>query len=189
METAITKESLIEKALLNEVTSENISTKLNMEEIVYLNRLKNVLNCFSIESTLCNYADRAEISEDYKKYLREISDREVLMQKNIDIVLKEAIENMPEAICKFVSIFLADILYNDYESVEKNYAEVLSSKECKDYINNLENKLHFEDAFYKTNVIQYVKKKYSAPVEYYYVDLINNIAFSDIFGLLYILYE
>lgn len=184
-----TKEGVIEKALKNRVISENISTKLDLEEIIYLNRIKHILNYFSIESTLQHFINRAEVNDDYQLYLKAASDKEVESKKNIDRILNEAIESIPTLIRDFISVFLANVLYNDYKSIDEKYEKIINSQECTDYIKKLENALHFENPYTKNNVIYYVKRKYATPVEYYYIDLINNLTHSEIFGLLYILYE
>ena len=114
-----------------------------------------------------------------------------LMEKTdlIDRILNEAIESIPTLIRDFISVFLANVLYNDYKSIDEKYEKIINTQECTDYIKKLENALHFENPYTKNNVIYYVKRKYATPVEYSYIDLINNLTHSEIFGLLYILYE
>ena len=180
---------IIEKALHRGVTSENIGDKLDLEEIIYINRVKNILNYFSIESILCSFINLAAVPESYAAYLYKASKNETALKQNTDGIMREAMAEIPQETAKFVVTFLAKALCCNYEAIRQDYNAVLNNPKCAEYIKNLEMKLSFDDPIRKTNIIRYIRKKYAAPVEYFYADLISNIAHSDIYGLLYILYD
>ena len=98
-----THNQTIEKALKNEVLSENISEILELEEIIYLNRLKLTMNCFSIEATLSRFLDEfPNVSEDYKEHINSINKQENDMKIKIDVTLCNALKSMPEEIKSFI---------------------------------------------------------------------------------------
>ena len=86
-----THKKTIENALRCKVVSENISDRLELDEILYLNRLKLALNCFSIETTLNRFLDDyPEVSNDYKYYLNFLGKQEDDMKMKTDTILFNA---------------------------------------------------------------------------------------------------
>ncbi|DAB23393.1 TPA: hypothetical protein CPT94_02760 [Candidatus Gastranaerophilales bacterium HUM_22] len=156
------KDNVIAKALFNKVISEDVAEKLTVDELLCLNRLMFICN-FSIESLLRNYISDFDLSSDYRSYIANKNKEEVLFKKNIDEVLQASLLIIPDPISNLISTFLADILYQDYKTLE--------------------------NPLIKTNTIKYVKRKYSCYQDYYYVDLIMNFTNSVPIGLLYIIYD
>ncbi len=176
----------IEKALKNKVISENISEKLELEEIMYLNRLKLATNSFTIESALSKYLDEfPHTSNDYKYYINFLAAKEDDMKTRTDKILFNALKNMPAEIKDFISLFLINNLYQNSNEIEKKCKAIKNSTECTSFINNLEKRLGFSDAFMRLNVTRYIKKKFSYFQDYYYIDLINAYTNSTAVGLLY----
>ena len=157
------KDNVIAKALFNKVISEDVAEKLTVDELLCLNRLKFICDNFSIESLLRNYISDFDLSSDYRSYIANKNKEEVLFKKNIDEVLQASLLIIPDPISNLISTFLADILYQDYKTLE--------------------------NPLIKTNTIKYVKRKYSCYQDYYYVDLIMNFTNSVPIGLLYIIYD
>ncbi len=181
-----THNKTIEKALRKKVISENIAEKLELEEILYLNRLKLAMNCFSIESTLSKFLNEySHISNDYKYYLNFIEKKENDMKIKIDTILFNALKHMPEEITNLISLFLIENLYQNFDAIEKKSKIIKENAECTSFIKNLEKRLGFENAFVKLNVIRYIKRKFSFFQDYYYIDLINTYTNSAVLGLLY----
>lgn len=112
---------------------------------------------------LRNYISDFDLSSDYRSYIANKNKEEVLFKKNIDEVLQASLLIIPDPISNLISTFLADILYQDYKTLE--------------------------NPLIKTNTIKYVKRKYSCYQDYYYVDLIMNFTNSVPIGLLYIIYD
>ena len=156
------KDNVIAKALFNKVISEDVAEKLTVDELLCLNRLMFICN-FSIESLLRNYISDFDLSSDYRSYIANKNKEEVLFKKNIDEGLQASLLIIPDPISNLISTFLADILYQDYKTLE--------------------------NPLIKTNTIKYVKRKYSCYQDYYYVDLIMNFTNSVPIGLLYIIYD
>ncbi|DAA94212.1 TPA: hypothetical protein CPT88_09100 [Candidatus Gastranaerophilales bacterium HUM_8] len=157
------KDNVIAKALFNKVISEDVAEKLTVDELLCLNRLMFICDNFSIESLLRNYISDFDLSSDYRSYIANKNKEEVLFKKNIDEVLQASLLIIPDPISNLISTFLADILYQDYKTLE--------------------------NPLIKTNTIKYVKRKYSCYQDYYYVDLIMNFTNSVPIGLLYIIYD
>ena len=157
------KDNVIAKALFNKVISEDVAEKLTVDELLCLNRLMFICDNFSIESLLRNYISDFDLSSDYRSYIANKNKEEVLFKKNIDEVLQASLLIIPDPISNLISTFLADILYQDYKTLE--------------------------NPVIKTNTIKYVKRKYSCYQDYYYVDLIMNFTNSVPIGLLYIIYD
>lgn len=80
-------------------------------------------------------------------------------------------------------------MYNDYQTIEKSWNEILESKECQKFIKELEQSLRFDNPVIKTNAVKYIKRKFSNYQDYYYIDLITNYTNSAAMGLLYVLYD
>ena len=157
------KDNVIAKALFNKVISEDVAEKLTVDELLCLNRLMFICDNFSIESLLRNYISDFDLSSDYRSYIANKNKEEVLFKKNIDEVLQASLLIIPDPISNLISTFLADILYQDYKTLE--------------------------NPLIKTNTIKYVKRKYSCYQDYYYVDLIMNFTNSVPIGVLYIIYD
>ena len=157
------KDNVIAKALFNKVISEDVAEKLTVDELLCLNRLMFICDNFSIESLLRNYISDFDLSSDYRSYIANKNKEEVLFKKNIDEVLQASLLIIPDPISNLISTFLADILYQDYKTLE--------------------------NPLIKTNTIKYVKRKYSCYQDYYYLDLIMNFTNSVPIGLLYIIYD
>ena len=157
------KDNVIAKALFNKVISEDVAEKLTVDELLCLNRLMFICDNFSIESLLRNYISDFDLSSDYRSYIANKNKEEVLFKKNIDEVLQASLLIIPDPISNLISTFLADILYQDYKTLE--------------------------NPLIKTNTIKYVKRKYSCYQDYYYVDLIMNFTNSVPIALLYIIYD
>lgn len=181
-----THNQTIEKALKNEVLSENISEILELEEIIYLNRLKLTMNCFSIEATLSRFLDEfPNVSEDYKEHINSINKQENDMKIKIDVTLCNALKSMPEEIKSFISLFLIENLYQNNRIIKEKAESIKHNPNCTDFINAIEKHLGFDDAFVKLNVLRYVKRKFSHFQDYYYIDLINTYTSTTLIGLLY----
>ena len=181
-----THNKTIEKALRCKVVSENISDWLELDEILYLNRLKLALNCFSIETTLNRFLnDYPDVSNDYKYYLNFLGKQEDDMKMKTDTILFNALKTAPDEVINFISLFLIENLYQHHDKIEKKCKALKNSQNCVDFIKNTEKKLGFDDAFIKLNIIRYIKKKFSYFNDYYYIDLINAYTNSTLLGLLY----
>lgn len=183
------KDNVIAKALFNKVISEDVAEKLTVDELLCLNRLMFICDNFSIESLLRNYISDFDLSSDYRSYIANKNKEEVLFKKNIDEVLQASLLIIPDPISNLISTFLADILYQDYKTVEEKCEIVKNDKMSQKFINAIQKDLKLENPLIKTNTIKYVKRKYSCYQDYYYIDLIINFTNSTPIGLLYILYE
>lgn len=183
------KDNVIAKALFNKVISEDVAEKLTVDELLCLNRLMFICDNFSIESLLRNYISDFDLSSDYRSYIANKNKEEVLFKKNIDEVLQASLLIIPDPISNLISTFLADILYQDYKTVEEKCEIVKNDKMSQKFINAIQKDLKLENPLIKTNTIKNVKRKYSCYQDYYYVDLIMNFTNSVPIGLLYIIYD
>lgn len=185
----VQKESLVKKALNNRVLSENISVKLNTEEIIYLKRLMLICNNFSIESFLGKYVSEYEVSNDYKYYLMSKKESEENQKSKIENILHEAIKELPEDIVDLLATYLISVLYNDFQTIELKIKKMLSNELCIKFLEDLEMKLNLGVPIIRTNILKYIKQKYSIPQDHYYTDLIINYTGFLAMGLLYIFFE
>lgn len=183
------KNEIIAKAIENNVTSQNTLLLLNLDEIIYLDKIRRILNCFSLESMLYNFAEMYDIPPKYKKKLKKENSKEARLKTKYEKVLYEAFMNMPEKIADLMPEFLTKVLKQDFTSIDSMRQKILSNPQCQKYIQEIEKKLDFNNPYNKTNLIEYMKKKYSHCDDYYYAELISNIMGSDAYGLLYITFE
>lgn len=150
------KDNVIAKALFNKVISEDVAEKLTVDELLCLNRLMFICDNFSIESLLRNYISDFDLSSDYRSYIANKNKEEVLFKKNIDEVLQASLLIIPDPISNLISTFLADILYQDYKTLENpliktNTIKYVNNKVCKKKVFLLSGLLlcRFDNEFYK----------------------------------------
>lgn len=183
------KEDIITKALKNRVITENIANKLNTEEIIYFNRLMHINKNFSIESLLADYISLCEISNDYKYYLISKGNSEKKFKQEIEVILKNAFVNLPVAVYDFIYSYLINALYNNIDDIQEKFLLLREDKEAMRFIENLESRLNLHNPLIRTNILKYIKAKYSNPQDYYYIDLLLNCTNKVSLVLLYIMQD
>lgn len=182
------KELIVEKALKNGVTSENIGELFDIDDMMCLYEMKYLLNDFALETTLYRFTSICDTPKVYQMYLKSISDKELKKKQEIENILIDFFSKIPDEIIDFIVGFFADVLNNDYEKIYEKYNKIKDSQKCLELIEKLKKEINFSNPIERTNIIQYFKRQYSCTYDYYYTDLISNITGSQIFGLLYIVY-
>ena len=121
------KNEIIAKAIENNVTSQNALLLLNLDEIIYLDKIRRILNCFSLESMLYNFAEMYDIPPEYKKKLKKENSKEARLKTKYEKVLYEAFMNMPEKIADLMPEFLTKVLKQDFTSIDSMRQKILSN--------------------------------------------------------------
>ena len=170
METTLNNYHVVELALTNKVTSENLTQVLDTEEFIMLENLLNASEHLFLESLLFSYADKFEITDEYKRILtNKKQNEEYLISKTVSKI-RNTVENMPREVQDFLAFYTLESLELNSNIISEEISKFLNNPKNINFLDDLENELGLKDPVLAINLLKAIKFKYADVEEYYYIN-------------------
>lgn len=189
MNTIVKTDKIIENALINEVTSENLVKIFDTEEIIQIKQLLNSSKHIFLESFLLSHAEEIRISAEYKTLLSTKAQEEENLISQAVYILQEAAEITPREIQDFFALYALESLHSDFGIISKKISNLLNNPKNVQFLEELENKLGLKDPAIGLDLLRAIKLRYADREDSYYINLLIWYTKYISFGMLYIFVE